>query len=227
MKVSGTLPDRRIPCSFMQRIQDCRRSQSCVAVCLRLPCCWQAARILQYQQEYNPSTCTYYDVSAVQPGPVFSAADPTAPVSLSTAPTSSSLLSALEMSAIMPMSPSQFLPASLTSSPGRRSAGGNTPAASSSHTRPEAVMTSAARNPSSVRGVASNTSDMYQRSVVVEGVPSYPERRAVEDHRPPVRSPSPFLPSTVQSRLPTRGLNDDEVWWVVLEGAQPGAYLGR
>ncbi len=127
----------------------------------------------------------------------------------------------------MPMSPSQFLPASLTSSPGRRSAGGNTPAASSSHTRPEAVMTSAARNPSSVRGVASNTSDMYQRSVVVEGVPSYPERRAVEDHRPPVRSPSPFLPSTVQSRLPTRGLNDDEVWWVVLEGAQPGAYLGR
>lgn len=90
----------------------------------------------------------------------------------------------------------------------------------------QAVTSRTARAPTNVEAIANNYSHTYQRPAPgldnAQDVPSHAEQRSGRDRGPPVAS----IPTTVQPRLPTAGLDDEEVWWVVIEGLRPGAYQG-
>ncbi|KJA13828.1 hypothetical protein HYPSUDRAFT_209215 [Hypholoma sublateritium FD-334 SS-4] len=151
--------------------------------------------------------------------PLTSTASPSIPCSSALLPRSS---------IVTPVS----LSASLASSPGYRvPIDEDEPTTFSGYSRFSTATTAMSRNSADVLAATTNCDSEYRIPAGVlntaHGSALRPEWLADQASRMPVATASAFSRSILQLRLPTEGLADEDVWWVVIQGLRPGAYQGR
>ncbi|KJA22069.1 hypothetical protein HYPSUDRAFT_202539 [Hypholoma sublateritium FD-334 SS-4] len=124
------------------------------------------------------------------------------------------------------------LSTSLASSPNHPVPGaGDEPAELGELSRSSAAAASTPRNSVDVLAATSNAYGKSRSPAdalnTAHSVPPNPEWQAHQDLRTPVATTSALLRNIPQPRLLTGGLADEDIWWVVIEGLEPGVYQGQ